>query len=273
MNHMMRFARIAALLVILPCILSAQASKFRYQPAKAESGVVYHYDKTEKDGTNVEHISVFVANPNRLEVFKFHDEPGTRAGLVIATLDYTSFQASRLESWAATGAEEKALVATMEFPNASKAAKITFAGSADEHEFTEIKFTPFHVYNFDLTSLNFMMRHLVDPHAAFQIGIADPNFQEEGPLFLYRGEVTVKYAGDDTRNGSECRKYSIDGPGVQNRGGFVWVRKDGEYFEEVLMDLPDNPNWQSFRFVLRKKEKMSAGDWQKFMKAHFASTK
>lgn len=265
----MKLAIMIACVLLLPCILTAQTSKFRYQPSKAASGVVYHYDKTEKDGTNVEHISVYAANPNHLEVFKFHDEPGSRAGLVIATLDYTSFHASRLESWGVTGADEKALTATMEFTNGSKAAKITFAGSADEPELTEIKFIPFHIYNFDLTSLNFMMRHLVDPKGSFKIGVADPNFKEEGPLFLYRGEVTVAYAGDETHNGADCRKYTINGAGVENRGGFIWVRKDGEFFEEVLMDLPDNPNWQSFRLSFKKKETMNAQGWQQFMKAHF----
>ena len=47
------------------------------------------------------------------------------------------------------------------------------------------------------------------------------------------------------------------------------VNKRGGYFEDVEIALPDNPNWQSFKFKLKKTEKMNRAGWEQFMKAQF----
>src|SRR5262249_40689531 len=186
--------------------LYAQTSAFHYNPKKIQTGVVYHYVKTEKDGTNPENVSIYVSAPDQLEVFKYH-EPATRAGLVLAKLDYQLFQADRFESYTVTGVDEKSLVATMDYDPQNKAANVMLTANGPTPEKTPIGFVPFHVYNFDLTSLNFMMRHLVNPNSKFTVGIADPNFEPQGALFLYHGEVEIKYVSEEQRGGVLCRRY------------------------------------------------------------------
>jgi hypothetical protein len=61
---------------------------FRYQPNKILTDVVYHYLKTNIDGSDPEHISIRIAAKDRIESFKFHPQ-GTRAGLVIAKMDWS----------------------------------------------------------------------------------------------------------------------------------------------------------------------------------------
>ena len=102
------------------------------------------------------------------------------------------------------------------------------------------------------------MPHLRDPESSFNIGLTDPTFKTDGPLIFYRGEVTVRYIGDEQRNDALSRKYRIDGPGLKNRGGFIWVNKAGAYIEDIEIDLPDNPNWQSFKLRLHKNRTASA---------------
>ena len=255
--------------MLVGTLTQAQVEKFKYQPSKVDVGSVYHYVKSNKDGSLPEQIVIYVAAADRLEVFKYHPETkASQSALVIAYLDYKLFHADKLESWRVTSLTDRALVASLEFDEKTKMVEVKIGDGATEK--TEMKYIPFHIYNFDLSSLNFMMRHLADPESSFQVGIADPNFAQEGPLFLYRGEVKVDFAGDEKREGQDCRKYKIDGPGVSNRGGFIWVRKDGEFFQEVDMDLPDNPNWQSFRLVLQSKEKKTPEQWKQFMDSHFS---
>jgi hypothetical protein len=112
--------------------------------------------------------------------------------------------------------------------------------------------------------LNFAFRHLKNPFGKFKVGIADPTFAEEGPGVRYRGEVTVKYVGEEKRNEKDCRKYRIDGAGFENRGGFLWVNKVEGHFEDAEIALADNPNWSSFKFLLKKIEPMTADQWVKF---------
>jgi hypothetical protein len=98
--------------VLFAISLNAQVEKFQYQPDKVITNVVYHYVKTNIDGTHPENISIYVASKNRLEVFKFQD-PGTRAGYVIAEMDWKYFHAASLESYAVFSVTEQLLGAKL----------------------------------------------------------------------------------------------------------------------------------------------------------------
>jgi hypothetical protein len=264
---------IAACVLILAAFSLAPAQsevrKFRYQPKKITTGTVYHYVKTNIDGTHPENVSIYVAARDRIESFKYH--PGTeRAGLVIAEMDWTIFSAKRLESWQVFGGGEKKLFATLDFLKESMMTEVSIPLTGRPAEKTAIKKLPFHIYNFDLASLNFAFRHLLNPKGKFSIGIADPTFQETGALFHYKGEVEISYVGEESRGGAPCRKYRIDGAGLENRGGYLWVDKREGYFRDLEISLPDNPNWQSFKFRLTDIQQMSLEEWEKFMRSQFA---
>lgn len=241
---------------------------FRYQPNKVVTGVVYHYLKTNIDGSNPEHISIRFAAKDRIESFKFHPQ-GTRAGLVIAKMDWSIFSVKSLESWQVYKDKEKVLTATLVYLPAIKHVAVTVPFMNRSTENVAIPFLPYHVYNFDFASLNFAFPHLVNPRKSFRIGVSDPTFSDQGPAFRYRGEVDVIFVGDEVRDGLLCRKYRIDGPGLENRGGFIWANKRNGYFQDVEIQLADNPNWRTFKFKLQKVERMNEARWNKFMKAQF----
>jgi hypothetical protein len=246
-----------------------ETRKFRYRPKKITIGTVYHYVKTNLDGTRPEYVSTYVAARDRIESYKFH--PNTqRAGLVVAWMDWGTFSARRLESWQVFAGGEKKLFATLAFLKSEMAAEVSIPATGRPPERTAIKRLPFHVYNFDLASLNFAFRHLINPKGKFVVGIADPTFQETGPLFTYRGEAEVSYAGEEVREGAVCRKYRIDGAGLATRGGHLWVDKRGGFFRDAEIALADNPNWHSFKFRLTSTERMTRAEWEGFMLSQLA---
>lgn len=249
---------------------SAQSSvaSFRYQPEKIAVGTVYHYVKTNIDGTRPEHISQYVASKDRLEVFKFHpkEEP---AAWVVADMNWSHFSLKNLKSSQVFRDGSRKLIATLDYLDAEKAAEVTVVPTGKPAERTPIGHLPFHVYNFDFASLNFAFRHLVSPESSFVFGVADPTFKNEGPLFVYKGEVTVSYVKEESHEGVLCRKYHIDGAGLENRGGFIWTDKTGGHITDMEIDLPDNPAWQNFKLKLIGREKMSPVEWEQFMKSQF----
>jgi hypothetical protein len=258
---------IAILAVAAQALAVNSVEKFRYQPDKITIGTVYHYVKTNIDGTHPEYVSQYVATRDRLEVFKFHPK-GDRAALVIADFDWTVFSAKRLESWQVVAGLEKKLFATLSYLDAEKAVQVSIL-PLRKTEKTAIKVLPFHVYNFDFGSLNFAFRHLINHKGSFVIGIADPTFKVQGPLFTYRGEVVVSYLNDEVRYGVRCRKYRVDGQGLEKRGGYIWLNQTEGYIQDMEIDLPDNPEWQSFKFKLLRVEQMNRQEWESFMKKQF----
>lgn len=246
----------------------SDAGKFRYRPERVAVGNVYHYLKTNIDGTVPESVAIYVAAKDRIESFKYHPPHAGRAALVIAEMDWKNFSAKRLESWQVFQDDRK-LFATLVYREPDATVEVSIPSTGKPPETTAIKRLPFHVYNFDLASLNFAFPHLARPRGAFTIGIADPTFKENGPLFHYKGEAVVAYAGEELRNGVRCRKYRIDGAGLEKRGGLIWVNKLKGHVEDIEIVLPDNPDWQSFKFRLTRVERMSRAQWEAFMKAQF----
>ena len=238
---------------------------FRYQAERVPLGRVYHYLKSNLDGTKPEHVAILLKARHRIESFKYHpgEEP---AGLVIADMDWAVFSVRHVESWQVFADGKRKLAAKLDAQDGGKRVRVEMPMLGKPAETVEIGRIPWHIYNFDLASLGMTLPHLVDPVGRFTIGIADPNFGSEGPVFGYKGEVEVAYAGEETRNGVLCRKYRIDGPGLQNRGGFLWANHAEGHIEDIEIALPDNPNWQSFKFRLTGVETMDRAAWERFQR-------
>jgi hypothetical protein len=149
---------------------------------------------------------VFVAAKDRLEVAKV--EKGDRRGWVWA--HRLTFTADRLEASVINldgSIEERAVFAV------NRAKGVVDVSVGDRKGSAAWRQVPFHVYNFDFTSLNFAWRHLIDPKAPFTIGVIDPTFQKDGPLVFYRGDAD-RLHGRGRLHGKTCRSYRISGEGI-----------------------------------------------------------
>lgn len=258
---------IASLIALACCVAAhSQPPVYRFDPAKVPVGTVYHYVKTNVDGSQPESVATYVAARDRIESFKYH-EKGTRAGLVKAEMDWTNFMAARLESWQVFSKDERRLFATLAFDPAARAATITIPSARPDPEVSKMANFPVHLYNFDLASLNVTFRHLADPKKPFTIGIADPTFKTD-PFFEYRGELTVTYERDEPRNGVETRRYKAEGKGIGGRGT-IWVNKREGHIEDMEFDVANNPDWKTFKLKLLKTEQKTPAQWEAFIASRY----
>lgn len=244
-----------------------QSTAFHFRPERVAVGTVYHYLKTNTDGSKPESISLYIASPSRIESFKFH-EKGTQAGLVTAEMDWAGFFPKKLESFQVFSKDDRRLFATLTYQPYSREVDVLIPALKPEKESARIERLPFHLYNFDLASLNVSFPHLRDPKKPFVIGIADPTFKPDGPMFAYRGDLNIRYLRDETHNGEPCRLYEATGSGIGGRG-VIWVNKKGGYIEDMEFDVANNPDWKTFKLKLLKKEKLTPGGWQSFIASHF----
>lgn len=72
--------------------------QFLYRPELVEAGTVYHYIKSNIDGSYPARIFIYVLDHDHLEVLKF-EEHGMGAALVKAHMDWKIFSADQFESW------------------------------------------------------------------------------------------------------------------------------------------------------------------------------
>lgn len=254
----------ALILLVISGTSSAQHSKFRFEPERIDVGTLYTYEKSNIDGSHAGRIALYVAGRDRLESFKWH-EGGGAATLVTADMDWKTFSVRRFESWRVQPGGERHLQARLEKIQGEPRVRITFGESSQT---ATIKNWPWHSYDFDFGSLNFSFRHLVDPESTFVIGISDFALADESGTrkFADKGTVTVKYLGRQDRSGVDCRKYAIDGKGLENRGGVIWVHKEKLHIVDYEIDLPDERGFDSGKLLLVGVEQMGQREWREFMR-------
>jgi hypothetical protein len=258
-----------ALLTAAPLLLGATGDspvpssldRFRYQPEKIRVGEVAHYVKSNLDGSKPTRVSIFVASPDKLEVAKVEAKV-IDAAWVRAGFSWTLFTADRLDAGVIKldgSVEERA---TLGLDRKAGAVTVKIGDREGSATWGHV---PFHIYNFDFTSLNFAWRHLIDPKAPFSIGVLDPTFKPEGDPLLYRGTAAITYVGEEIVHGKTCRKYRIAGPGIGGATGYLWEDPKSGWLEKIEIPFPDNPDWSSFKLELQGIERMTPAGWKTFI--------
>jgi hypothetical protein len=262
----LRTAGVATLL--LAGGLQAQVERFRYRPEIAVRNTLFRYEKTNLDGSHRGVIALFVASPDSLESFKY-GTGGDEFSLIGAVMDWSAFSVREFTSVRVRASGERKPVAKLTFDAATKELTVSLFG---RNESTTIGFVPWHSFDFDFSSLNVAFRHLVDPRRRLKIGVADPTYEEKGPVFRDNGTVDIRYLGMVRRGGVRTRKYRIDGPGLRNHGGHLWVDAAKGHLVELAVHTGDEPGYSSVRLRLLDQRPMDRAGWESFIRAQFGDS-
>jgi hypothetical protein len=248
---------VSLLQVAAPSRARGQVEAFRHDPARVPVGRVYEYIKSNRDGTNAGRVSLYVAGADRLESLKW--APGdTVATLVVATMDWARFSVRRLESWVLVRGAAPALRAALDTDSSGAGVRVSFAPDS----LLPIRGWPWHSYDFDFASLNLSFPDLVQPEAPFTFQRADIVYAESWPPFADMGPVNVRFIRREQRSGLEVRAYQLDGPGLQDQMGRMWVSVQGAYVVEYEFPFPDEPGYTDVRLQLDRIRRATAAEWE-----------
>lgn len=244
--------------------------QFTYRPEFIEAGTVYHYVKSNIDGSYPARIFIYIRDPDHLEVLKF-EEHGMDAALVEAHMDWESLSSDQLKSWVLTPDGERRPQASLSSSFEERTYTIAWQ---EQKDIVRVGHYPVHIYNFDFISLNYILRHWKDPEGEVTIGILQPNFDPNPETMMnYEGTVLIKYVGNEERNGRPCRKYDIGGEGLRRNYGVMWVNLEKRIIEDIEIPVPDNPDWENFKFKLISSEHLDSRQWTEFMDSEIKKLK
>jgi len=238
---------------------------YELDESKIPVGVVYHYVKSNTDGSKPERVSLYMPSRDQLESFKFKEPRPESAAHVTATMDWTRFFATHLESRVMSRGGQERAVAVAEYTPIPPSLSVEL-GDSLRHTIS-IKQLPLHIYSFDLASLNVSLRHMKDPEAQIVFGLANPTYQTTGAVFEYLGAVTMSYVGAEDRDITPCDKYRVEGKGLHGRSGFLWLDRDERHIVDLEITAPNHPDWVTFKLKLLSKQSMTPAEWQTFMRS------
>jgi hypothetical protein len=247
-----------------PGVATRPTGAFRHEPGRIPVGRVHRYQKSNLDGSNPGEIALYLASETRLEALKFH--PGVpEAKLVVAEMDWEVASVRAFRTYRLDEHGERTLAAELE-TSADRKRLVARLGAL---EFScPLERFPWHSYDFDFSSLNVALRFLVDPEGETELAIVDPVQGPNGPELVAKGTVVLAYESEEERAGLVCRRYVIDGPGLEDRGGSLWAAKGDEVFLVAFeIDLPDEPGMSSSKLEWLRNETMSAEEWEAFVRA------
>jgi hypothetical protein len=253
----------------MPETLSS-VDQFSYRPELIQAGTVYHYIKSNIDGSYPARIVIYVSDHDHLEVLKF-EAHGLDAAYVKARMDWETFSADRLESWVLTANGQPTPQASLSSSSEDRTFTITWR---ERKDVIPVGHYPVHIYNFDFISLNYILRHWNHPTGEVTIGILQPDFDPDPKTMMkYEGAVLLKFIENEERNGTPCRNYSIGGEGLEGYTGIMWVNEEKSIIEDIELPIADNPDWDDFKFKLVTSEHLDSDEWMKFMEAEVRKLK
>ena len=268
-NHRTLLA-LAGLLSALagPAALEGQVEAFSFDSSRVPVGRVFHYLKSNQDGSHPGNVSLYVAGTDRIEAVKW--SPGDTAVVTVAAeLDWKRFSPRRLESWLLSRGSAPQLRATLETEADGSGVRLSFL----PEQVIPIRTWPWHSFDFDFASLNLVLPHLHRPEERWTFGRSDVTYQTSGAPFADFGLVEVRFVSREQRDGRVVRRYVLGGPGVQNQTGALWVALDGGYLVEFEMPFPDEPGYRDVRLRLTSTAGLSPAEWEEFKTSRTAGTR
>jgi pimeloyl-ACP methyl ester carboxylesterase len=241
----------------------ALVKEISYDPERVLAGTVYHYERSNADGTGREDASVFVEG-GRVEVFR-RPAGAWNGDLAVLDMDWANGSARRVEVWSVEGGRGRQLEAVFEtLPGKALRGQLFFLGRPAET--IAAPAPPWHFLSLDLTSLAVALPHLADPTRSFTFGVVRLDFTPNQTPFRYDGTVTATPAGNEDRGGVPAARFKLTGEGLGGREGTLWLARDGGRLQalEIPAAGEDQPG---LKLHLKKMERMDPAGWEKFKTA------
>ena len=256
MRHRRLIAVVLSTLLLL-CALPAlaQLSSLRFDEARVPVGQVFHFVKSNRHGTHEARISVYLPAVDRIESLKW-DEGGDQATLVQAEMDWSKFSVRRFQGWRLSR-------------GAAPERRVTLDVNGDQLSMslmdTPLTLThwPWHSYDFDFTSLNLTLPHLLDSRKTFSFWRTDFVYADP-PKVAELGEVTLTFERREKHQGRTARRYRIGGAGLRDTHGTWWADARTGLLLEFELPIGDEPGYDDVRMRLDSTRALSTAEWETF---------
>ncbi|MCA1750037.1 MAG: hypothetical protein LC634_11140, partial [Sphingomonadales bacterium] len=135
------------------------------------TGRIYHYIRSNQDGSAPEHVWVYRAAPNKLEVYKAV-ERCTDAAFVTAWIDPETGRASLINGGRLMPEARYENFAQLAYDGTSSRMTVDAAlPDLAVHEEIRVRDEAWHLYDFDLATLSVQTMGLADPRTGFSFGL------------------------------------------------------------------------------------------------------
>lgn len=232
--------------------------------APAGVGRLYHYVRSNQDGSLPEQIYQYRASETRVEVGKMVSRC-TNAAFVTADLDANTLIPRELVGGRIGRDLNQEPFAWLTYDAASRDlhARIPQAG-LDTH--VAVDGEPWILYDFDLSELNARLAGRAPAREDFRFA-ATLIWPEDGAASPFRnlGWADARFAGAERRLDRDALRFEVSG----GLNGQLWLDAREGHVLEASFAEPNHTEYESFRLVLESVEDDGAASWREARAAHW----
>lgn len=269
MRQSRRMTCAAAALALSACATADAPSDpiYRYSESRDHVGRIYHYLRSNWDGSLPEHIHVFHKAKNKVEVYKMVQKC-TGAALVTADLDYEIWSATRLVGGRLGRDADQIAFATLTLDQS--APRLDAVVNLPDRTFTrslDLKSLPWRLYDFDFAEFTVFSQHLKNYRRDFSVEmavvVADPDAEE---FLKPMGEAKAIAQGRDETRG--VYRFALAGDAFSAGGTLLLDAEDG-HVVEVESAVPNHAEYEDFKLTLLDVNDGGESGWRALLLSHF----
>ena len=252
----------------LPLIAIAAAA---VDPAAAPIGeAIYHYVRSNRDGSEPEHVVQFRPTRTGIAVYKWVSKC-TTAAYVTAEMDEAVREGRSFVAGKVGRDGRQAVFGTLTLDASAEALLLDVKTAAESiEERHALKGRPYLLYDFDFADLNAFLQE-ARPIAGFAVRLPAV-WPAEGPtLFRDFGLMRAAYARKAKHMGRDAVRFDLAVDGPTHSNGILWVDAERWHIIEAELGLPNHLEYRDFRLKLERVEGGGQAAWDALTRAHYAS--
>lgn len=262
-------AALAALFIATACTATSSAdtdSAFAYRAGRDHVGRIYHYVRTNRDGSEPEDVYVYHKSKNEIETYKMV-EKCERAALVTAEIDPTLFSAVKLTGGRLSEEGTQIPFARLTFdPKTLELSANVELPDQTIAESLALESTPWFLYDFDFSDVTILAQHLSDYDRNFSLETALIWTDPSSPKFLRR-LGRAEFIAEGLEGGAY--RYALGGEAFPGGGTMLLDAKDG-HVVLVENDVPNHAEYDDFKLALSGVDDGGEEAWRALLRAHYA---
>jgi hypothetical protein len=233
-------------------------------------GLIRHYVRSNRDGSEPEHIVHFRPEPTQVAVYKYMSKC-TTAAFVTANMDPARWEAVRLDAGkvARDGSQARFGVLTLDPATRLLSASVTLPEGVMRDSATLPSDMPWFLFDYDLGDLNAYLQEK-RPAGDFMFSFALV-WPEQKDFLTHMATIHVAHRGIEMHGGNQRRRFDLHFIAGKEGSGTLWTDPASGAIVEAEASLPNHPGMKDFRLKLRKTEKGGAPAWRRLLRGHYAN--
>lgn len=234
---------------------------------------VLHYIRSNRDGSEPEHIVHFRPSRTDVAVYKYMSKC-TNAAYVTAQMSDVYWEAIGLDAGKVgkTGGQEKfGRIALVDDPN--RGTRIIDAWvDLPPGRMTDSAEVPggipWFLFDYDLGDLNtYLQQTRPEKEFLFAFALIWP---ESKDFFSHMGTLRAQHRGIERRGGRNLRRFDLDFLYGREGTGTLWTDPVTWHIVEAELGEPNHPGMKDFRLKLERVDTGGQAAWDALLKGHYA---